>query len=239
MNEPTSTSTPDALRRSYQNMMPPAAWELDVGDGFDPQSTAEPVPANPDDFPVKTGGDKPRRLPVQPSPPSPLRIIEAMLFVGGPALTPELAVTAIRGLTADSFAETIEELNRAYRRQGRPYAIEKHESGWHLAIRAAYRPLAEKIFGGVKEARLTQPAIDVLATVAYRQPVTKQEVDNVRGHESGALLRQLVRRGLIAVTRRAEAAGREVHYGTTARFLELFALKNLEELPQTEDLQRL
>jgi segregation and condensation protein B len=79
----------------------------------------------------------------------------------------------------------------------------------------------------------------VLALVAYRQPATKQEVDSLRGYDSGSLLRQLVRRGLIAIVQRADAAQREVAYGTTPRFLELFGLTNLDDLPQTEDLQKL
>jgi segregation and condensation protein B len=79
----------------------------------------------------------------------------------------------------------------------------------------------------------------VLALVAYRQPATKQEVETLRGADSGALLRQLVRRGLVAVLQRADADRREVAYGTTPRFLELFGLRSLDDLPQTQDLQKL
>jgi len=73
--------------------------------------------------------------------------------------------------------------------------------------------------------------------VAYRQPATKQEIDSLRGAESGALLRQLVRRNLIAIVHRAESDRREVAYGTTGRFLELFGLNSLDDLPRTQDLQ--
>src|SRR6266851_4290734 len=82
-------------------------------------------------------------------------------------------------------------------------------------------------------------AIDVLALVAYRQPATKQEIESIRGAESGHLLRQLVRRRLIAVAHRGESAERQVSYGTTDRFLELFGLASLDDLPQTQDLQKL
>ena len=78
-----------------------------------------------------------------------------------------------------------------------------------------------------------------MSLVAYRQPVTKQEIDSLRGAESGSLLRQLVRRGLIAVVQRADAQQRQVSYGTTQRFLDLFQLRSLDDLPQTQDLQRL
>ena len=79
----------------------------------------------------------------------------------------------------------------------------------------------------------------MLALVAYRQPATKMEIDSLRGVESGALLRQLVRRGLIAVVQRGDAERRDVAYGTTGRFLELFGLGSLEDLPRTQDLQQL
>ena len=79
----------------------------------------------------------------------------------------------------------------------------------------------------------------MLALVAYRQPASKQEIDTLRGADCGSLLRQLVRRGLIAVVHRGDADRREVTYGTTPRFLELFQLRSLDDLPQTQELQRL
>jgi segregation and condensation protein B len=106
-------------------------------------------------------------------------------------------------------------------------------------LRPRFRPVVERLYGQMREARLSPPAIEVLSLVAYRQPVTKQEMDSIRGAESGALIRQLVRRNLIAVVQRGEAGRREVFYGTTPRFLELFLLTSLDDLPQTADLQRL
>ncbi len=97
----------------------------------------------------------------------------------------------------------------------------------------------EGLYGSAREVQLSQPAIDVLSLVAYRQPATKQEIDTCRGAESASLLRQLVRRGLIAVVQRGEADQKEVAYGTTPKFLEFFGLKSLEDLPRTEDLQQI
>jgi segregation and condensation protein B len=167
------------------------------------------------------------------------RIIEALLFIGGPPLTALRAGEAIRGLTPPQFIQAIDALNKDYRRQGRPYTIRTQDQGYVLALRPRFRSLAEKLYGGPREARLSPQAIDVLALVAYRQPATREEVDSLRGLDSGALLRQLVRRGLIAVVQRGESGQREVSYGTTGRFLELFGLSSLEDLPQTQDLQML
>jgi segregation and condensation protein B len=168
-------------------------------------------------------------------PPSPEQLIEAMLFVGGHPLPAVVACTAVRGLTPDRFQVAIDSLNRRYRKQRRPYAIEPRDEGFVLSVRTGYRNLREKLFAGPREARLSQPALDVLSVVAYRQPVGKAEVDAIRGTESGATLRQLVRLGLVAVQHRADAAGREVRYGTTSRFLQVFGLSSLDELPRLGD----
>jgi segregation and condensation protein B len=178
--------------------------------------------------------------PPQGDAPPPLhRLVEALLFVGGSPLTFTQAAAAIRGLTETQFAEALGTLQRDYRRQGRPYHIQPQGTGHVLVLRPLYRPVLEKLYGAARAARLSPQAVDVLALVAYRQPATKHEVDGVRGADSGALLRQLVRRGLITVVQGGDAPRRETAYGTTARFLELFGLTSLDELPQTQDLQQL
>ncbi len=173
------------------------------------------------------------------APPRMVRIVESLLFVGGEPLTAERACAVIRGLTAAQFGQALETLNQDYRRQGRPYLIQGQEQGYILTLRPRFQRVLDRLQGPVREARLSPAAIDVLSLVAYRQPATKQEIESIRGAESGSLLRLLVRRGLIAVVQRGEAAQREVAYGTTARFLELFGLGSLEDLPQTQDLQKL
>jgi segregation and condensation protein B len=170
-------------------------------------------------------------------PPLP-RIVEALLFVGGAPLTPVRAGEAVRGLTPEQFKEIIDGLNRDYRRQGRPYRIQLRDQGYELTLQPRYRGLTERLYGGVREARLSPSALDVLALVAYRQPLTRLEVENLRGSDSGGVLRQLVRLGLVAV-QRSPANSRDVVYSTTGRFLALFQLRSLEDLPRTQDLQQL
>jgi segregation and condensation protein B len=178
--------------------------------------------------------------PPEPAAPPPLkRIVEALLFVGGAPLTAVRACETIRGLTTAQLTEAIDALNHDYRVQGRPYLVEMRDQGYVLSLRPRFRPVHEKLYGGVREARLSPGMVDVLALVAYRQPATKQEVDALRGADSGSLLRQLVRHGLIAIVQRGDASQREVAYGTTQRFLDLFRLHSLDDLPQTQDLQKL
>jgi segregation and condensation protein B len=215
--EPNPGLAPEELGRSYEALLE------------QPERT-EPDPAAPGVF----------AAPPEPeAPPPPLRIIEAMLFVGGAPLTAVRAAEIIRGLTAEQFDQALETLNRDYRRQGRPYAIHAQGAGFVLSLQRRYRNVPELLYGGPREAQLSQAAVDVLALVAYRQPATKQEIDTLRGYESGALLRQLVRHGLITVSQRAESGQRAVTYATTPRFLTLFGLTSLDDLPHTHDLQQL
>jgi segregation and condensation protein B len=171
----------------------------------------------------------------QELPPSPEQLVEAMLFVGGHPLAAAVACSAVRGLTPERFHTAIDALNKRYREQWRPYTIEARDDGFVLVVRPAFRNLRERLFGGPRETRLSQPALDVLSVVAYRQPVGKAEIDAIRGTDSGATLRQLIRLGLVAVLHRADAAGREVRYGTTPRFLQVFGLSSLDELPRLGD----
>jgi segregation and condensation protein B len=165
-------------------------------------------------------------------PPPPARIVEALLFAGGQPLTPERAGTVVRGLSPDDVRALVDELNRTYRRQNRPYTIQTTEQGYVLSLRPRYHAVTERLTGGPREARLSKSAVEVLSLIAFRQPVGRAEIDGQRGSDSGALIRQLVRLGLVAVLPGPA-------YGTTARFLELFGLRSLDDLPQTLDLQQI
>src|SRR5436309_15267191 len=123
---PDESTAPADLGRSYAAMLGASAWEGDV-----PEQPASPA--------TEVGGA---------APPSPVRIIEALLFVGGAPLTAVRACEIIRGLSAEQFQQAIDELNHAYRRQGRPYAVVPHGQGHALALRPRYQAVAERLFGG-------------------------------------------------------------------------------------------
>ena len=116
--------------------------------------------------------------------------------------------------------------------------MQQHGDGFILALKPAYQGLRERIFGGPREARLSVIALEVLAVVAYKQPVTRNEINSLRGQDSATTLRQLVRLGLIVVERPIPGTT-EPTYGTTPRFLEVFGLKSLDDLPKTADLQKI
>jgi len=120
--------------------------------------------------------------------------------------------------------------------QNRPYSVQPRDDGFVLAMKPKYREIHEKLQGGPREARLSQPALDVLSLIAYRQPLSKPEVDALRGNDSAGPLRQLVRLGMVSVVQRADAERPAVSYGTTNRFLQLFGLSMLDELPRLGDV---
>jgi segregation and condensation protein B len=169
-------------------------------------------------------------------PPTPLQIIEALLFVGGPALTAEQAADTLRGLEPEQFHDCIDALNRLYRAQNRPYAIVHGATGAVLRVARKHAAIRERLYGGPREARLNQPALDVLALIAYRQPVAKAEIDGARGAESGGILRQLARLGLVTSGPGDDGA---VVFQTTARFMEVFRLRNLDDLPELGEPRRI
>ncbi len=226
-------ATPQQLGEALAAQLGSRDWELDADAPVVPiEEPIEDVPVVAEEVPIAEAVN-------EEVPPAPLQIIEAMLFIGGPPLSAARANDSIRGFDEEQFRSTIETLNRVYRLQNRPYTVTTTEQGCTLTLRPRFAGLKERLYGGPREARLTQQALDVLSLVTYRQPVAKAEVDSVRGMESGAILRQLIRLGLISISQRADAKKREVSYSTTPRFLELFNLKSLEELPQTGDAQRL
>jgi segregation and condensation protein B len=168
---------------------------------------------------------------------SPGRILEAMLFVGDRAnepLTCARAAELMRGVEANEVPDLVEALNRRYRTSGCPYHVVSEGKGYRLTLRKSYDSVRLRFYGKTREARLSQAAIDVLAIVAYRQPLTTEEVNKLRGTPSSHLLTQLVRRQLLRMER-PEGKGKRVVYHVSDRFLDLFGLETLDELPQAEE----
>jgi segregation and condensation protein B len=170
---------------------------------------------------------------------TPLTILEAMLFVGHPLgdpLTSEQIAGLMRGVRPAEIDELVQELNEGYERDGSVYRVASHGAGYRLELRAEWGPIRDRFYGRVKEARLSQSSVDVLAIVAYQQPISAADVDRLRGKPSGGVLSQLVRRDLLAVER-AEPKSPPL-YRTTARFLDLFGLDELSDLPQSVEGDR-
>ena len=165
---------------------------------------------------------------------SPKSILEAMLFVGDPngqPLIPAQVAKMMRGVSVQEIDDLISDLNCAYQDAGSVYEIRRQDAGYVMALRDQYDGLRERFYGTVRETKLSQVAIDVLAVVAYNQGISRQEIDAMRDQSSGSVLSQLVRRKMLRLER-TEEKPRKTIYFTTARFLQVFGLEDIEDLPQ-------
>jgi len=188
----------------------------------------------PESAPIPEAVCSPEEHEVAATPKS---ILEALLFVGHPhnqPLSPTQACEIMRGVQPEEIAHLVTELNAGYAASGRPYRIVFERGGYRMKLLPEFDQLREGFFGKVRSVRLSRQALEVLAIVAYKQPVTVKEVNRMRGRPSGALLAQLVRRDLLAVSTPESAEGTKGTpcYRTTQRFLEVFGLRSLEDLPQ-------
>lgn len=169
---------------------------------------------------------------------SPASILEAMLFVGNLAsepLTSQRAAELMRGVAPEEISGLVDELNRRYTACGCAYEIASEGAGYRMTLRPEYGTIRNRFYGRVREARLSQAAVDVLAIVAYQQPITAEQVNQHRGHPCNHLLTQLVRRRLLRVER-DPASPRVARYCTTERFLGVFGLESLNDLPRSDDV---
>ena len=167
----------------------------------------------------------------------PIQILEAALFVGGTDLTlKKLGRLLGENASAELLESNIEILNNRYRQQQRPYEIQFGEGGYRLAIHSDFERIRNRVYGlGPKDVKLTQEALQVLAMVAYRQPISRREILEKGPKSAGSLLNQLLRRELIVLERVGDTRN-DVEYSTTDRFLEVFGLTELNDLPQPDDL---
>jgi segregation and condensation protein B len=170
---------------------------------------------------------------------SPALVIEAALFVGGAPLTARKISGFLRGSSDTGAVEQIiDKLNDDYVAQARPYEIRLGEGGYRLELRPEYDRLRYRVYGsGPREVRLSQDVLEVLALVAYLQPISENDIEGHGKQNAGNLLRQLLRRDLIAFER-GPGGRKDVQYHTTARFLSVFGMGSLDELPQAEDLAK-
>ena len=174
---------------------------------------------------------------------TPRMVVEGILFVGHPenaALTAQSIAGLMRGVTAEEVVCIIDDINRQYEHEGRPYRIVSNSGGHRMQLTNEFLAVRNKFYGKVRQAKLSQSAIDVLSVVAYRQPVTRPTIDELRNQSSGPVLNQLVRRQLIRVDRQpSDETGRKtvIHYRTTDRFLQLLGIDDVTDLPRSQEME--
>ncbi len=194
------------------------------------------VASQEDAAPETEATEEPEDDPL-PARVTPRQVIEAAIFVGGQPLTAKKLCYVLKGdADLDYVEQMIDELNHQYLDECRPYEIRLGEGGYRLVLHEEFQRLRNRVYGiGPREVRLSQDVLEVLALVAYRQPITPAQIEELGKSNAAPVLRQLLRRELISLER--DPTDRKlVRYRTTRRFLSVFGLGNLDELPQAEDL---
>ena len=161
-------------------------------------------------------------------------IIEALLFVSQKPLKMEELRQALDGVEEEEIKNAIEELRRDYTAQERSFGIAELAGGWQIVTNPEFAPWISKLFRR-EEMRLTNPAMETLAIIAYKQPLTRSEIERVRGVNVEGVLKTLLDKNLIKIRGRKDVPGRPITYGTTEEFLKRFGLKGLAELPRLYD----
>lgn len=168
---------------------------------------------------------------------SPSSILESMLFVGHPEnqpLTSRQLASLLRGVSPKEVDQLITDLNQQYSDEGVPYEIVPDGDGFRMQLNSEFAYVRERFYGRIREARLSQSAIDILAVVAYNQPCTRARVDEICQRPTGSVLSQLVRRQLLRVEQTTEKPRKKLFH-TTDRFLKFFRIQSLEDLPRPQD----
>ncbi|MDB4721274.1 SMC-Scp complex subunit ScpB [Verrucomicrobiales bacterium] len=179
------------------------------------------------------------------------QIVEAMLFASKEPITTKVIAKIIRkvskrevpddklcSVNAKEIEKVIDTLNRSYEKKNSPYLIEERSKGWSLFTRIEYGVYLRELFPDLKPTRLSAPALETLAIVAYRQPITKAAVEAVRGVNVDGVLQSLIERGLVGIGGRADLPGKPFLYQTSKNFLEHFGIKNVDDLPNASELRQ-
>ena len=171
-------------------------------------------------------------------------IIEALIFSSDEPISENEIIRAIKGIDGeeteiniDDISEAIESLNKSYDENARAFKIKKIANGFVFATTEIFAKYIGYLSSEKSKRRLSQAALETLAIIAYKQPITKPELEQIRGVNSDYILTTLLEKSLITITGRAETIGRPLLYGTTTEFLKYFGLYNLSDLPKPREIE--
>jgi segregation and condensation protein B len=166
-------------------------------------------------------------------------VIEAVLFASYEPLSAErlVNISELNG-GVKQVKKCIETLNQQYQQTGRAFRIEEIAGGYQMMTLPDYNIWLKKLLRERGDNKLSPAALETLAIIAYKQPVIRADVETIRGVACGEMIRSLMYKGLVKITGKAEILGRPLLYGTTKKFLEIFGLNDLKDLPKAEELKQ-
>ncbi len=164
-------------------------------------------------------------------------VVEAVLFAGDEPLTAERLADIIE-TGVKQIRQHIENLNEKYRAGNNAFRIEEIAGGYQMLTLSPYNHWLKRLLRSRDDNKLSPAALETLAIIAYKQPIIRADIEAIRGVAVGELIRSLMYKGLVRIAGRAEVLGRPMLYGTTKKFLEVFGLNTLKDLPQSEELKK-
>jgi len=165
-------------------------------------------------------------------------IIESLLFVADEPLTVDRLKKILDQAESDKIRKAMAELTVEYEARGGGFYLDEVAGGYQIRTRPQYTDWIKKLIQP-KPLRLSKPALETLVIIAYKQPIIRSDIEHLRGVDCGGVIRMLLERKLVRVLGRKEIAGRPLIYATTKRFLEIFDLKNLRDLPTPKEIEEL
>ncbi len=167
-----------------------------------------------------------------------LSALEALLFSTQHPLTAGRLGELLECSSTRPIRRAIKALNEQYEQSGRAFRVEQVAGGYQLLTLPQFNDQVNKLHQKEHDAKLTKAALETLAIIAYKQPILRAEIESIRGVACGETIRSLMEKHLVKIAGRAEEPGRPILYGTTKRFLELFGLNSLKDLPQAGELTK-
>jgi len=195
----------------------------------EPQSQAEEiVDSLPQDEP-------PQQIP--DAAPTVESVVEAVLFAGDEPLSAD-KLADIAETTPKQIKQHVQNLNDKYTANGHAFRIDQLAGGFQMMTLSCYSHWLKKLLRARDDGKMSPAALETLAIIAYKQPVIRADIEAIRGVAAGEVIRSLMYKGLVKITGRAEVLGRPMLYGTTKKFLEVFGLNALKDLPKIEELKK-
>ncbi len=164
-------------------------------------------------------------------------VVEAVLFASDESLTAARLVDIV-GTSVKQIRQHIKNLNDKYQANNSAFRIEQIAGGYQMLTLSDYNTWLKKLLRARSDSKLSPAALETLAIIAYKQPVIRADVEAIRGVQAGEVIRNLMYKGLVKIIGRAEVLGRPMLYGTTRKFLEVFGLNSLKDLPKIEELKK-
>ncbi len=170
--------------------------------------------------------------------PTVASVVESILFASDEPITPSRLAGIVEVGGVKEVKDAVKELNDKYRQYNSAFRVEEIAGGLQLMTLSNYNHWLKKLIRVRGDSKLTQAGLETLAIIAYKQPIIRADVEAIRGVGSGEMIRSLMYKGMVKIAGRAEVLGRPLLYGTTKKFLDMFGLNKLKDLPKVEELKK-